>query len=168
MSEKQEDKSKKEVNKNVDDIPKPQSTNMAKKDENKDQNEKEGERSLEEIEKELDELRPKPPSPETKRRIEEEEKEKDDEFKEHHTHKGPSLPIKANGSDEDNSQHHKDNELTPGQPDPTVNDNVKIPVLNDRGEVELKPQQGSAFKKHKSNNSPNNNQSTEQDKKRQE
>jgi len=157
MAEKQEDKSKTKVDENDNDIPKPQSTNIAKKDENNEQNEKEGERSLEEIERELDELRPKPPSPKTKRRIDEEEKKKDQELLEEKEHKGPSIPIEAKSSNEDGSKQHKDNELTPGQPDLTVNDNVKIPVLNERGDVELKPQQGSALNKDKKNNSSNDN-----------
>lgn len=161
MSEKQEGKSKTKVNKNDDDIPKAQSSDVTKKDENEEQNEEKGERTLEEIEKELDELRPKQPSPETKRRIEEEEKAKDDEIEKR---KAPSTPIKAKSSNEGEIQH-KDNELTPGEPDPSVNDNFKIPVLNDHGDIELKPQQGSAFHKNKNSNSSNKIPSTEENKK---
>lgn len=104
---------------------------------------KEDERSLDDIEKELDELRPKPPSPKTQHRIEEEEKKKDREVNEHKSSPSPAAPIEV----KNNEQKHGEHELTPGKPDPTVNQNVKIPVLNERGDIELKPQQGSALNK---------------------
>jgi hypothetical protein len=130
--------------KHDDDLSKPQSIE-------KDPNEEEDERTLEDIEKELDELRPKPPSPKTKHRIEEEEKKNDQEVESRNTHKQSPVPIETKSNNEDSHQPHKDNELIPGEPDPTVNDNVKIPVLNDRGDIELKPQLGSAFHKNKTN-----------------
>lgn len=110
----------------------------------------ENERSIEKIDKELDELRPQPPSPETKHRIEEEEKQKDRQMEENKTHK--QSPTPSNKSND--NEHHQANELTPGQPDPTVNANMKIPVLNDHGDIELKAQQGSAL--HKNEEKKNN------------
>jgi hypothetical protein len=162
---KKDDKSKTTGKANDDDdIPKPQSTSM-KKDEKKDENEKkEVEHTVQDIDKELDELRPKPHSPKTQHRIEEQERAKDEEIHEHKTNKGSSMHIEAKSSEEGET-HHKDNELTPGEPDPTVNENTKIPVLNDRGDVELKPQQGSIFRKNKNNNSQNNPPPKEDDKK---
>ncbi|CAF0780162.1 unnamed protein product [Adineta steineri] len=61
--------------------------------------------------------------------------------------------------------HHNDNEITPGEDDPTVNDNVKFPVLNDHGDIEYKSQQGSVFKRHKNDNSTHETESTEENKK---
>ncbi len=156
MSEKQEEKSKL---KDDNDLSEPQSIKLAEKD----QNEKQGERSLEEIEKELDELRPKPPSPKAKHRIEEEEKKKDQEIEKGKAYKESSVPSETKSNNEDKNHQHKDNELTPGQPDPTVNDDFKIPILNDHGDIELEPQRGSALNKHK-----NTNQSTENNKKHKE
>ena len=106
---------------------------------------KEQEHRLQEIEKELAELRPQPPSPETKRRIEEEEKKKDRQAEEKKQH-GKQSPATSATSKHNNE--HPSNELTPGQPDPTVSDNVNIPVLNDHGDIELKAQQGSALHNH--------------------
>ena len=42
-------------------------------------------------------------------------------------------------------QEMNEHELTPGKPDLSVNDNVRFPVLNERGDVELKSQQDSAL-----------------------
>ncbi|CAF1544243.1 unnamed protein product, partial [Adineta steineri] len=90
--------------------------------------------------------------PEAKRRIEEAEKEHDRHVHEQHNHKESSTPLKSKRSDEGEG-HHNDNEITPGEDDPTVNDNVKFPVLNDHGDIEYKSQQGSVFKRHKNDNS---------------
>ena len=128
---------------------------MTEKTENNVQNTNEGERSLEKIEKELDALCPKPPSPETNVELEKKERKE---------HQESSAPTKTTSDDEGNNQPRKDNELTPGQSDPTVNDNVKIPVLNDRGDVELKPQLGSALNRNKKKNTSNDEQSTEENK----
>ncbi|CAF2408756.1 unnamed protein product [Rotaria sp. Silwood2] len=145
MSKKQ-DKANAEVAENNDDISKHQSTKQAQDNEKQDQN-NENECSVEDIEKELDELRPKPPSPKAQHRIEKEEIENDRRVEMHKEHKEPSSTTKTTNGDENKGQH-KDNELIPGEPDPTVNDNVKIPVLNDRGDIELKSQQGSKLNKH--------------------
>ncbi|CAF1016808.1 unnamed protein product [Rotaria sp. Silwood1] len=147
MSKKQEDKANKESTQNEDDIPKPQSTKLTKDNEKQDEN-NENERSLEDIEKELDKLRPKPPSPKTQHRIEKEEEKKDHEMNMHQTHKEEPSPQPNTTNNDENETQHKDTELKPGEPDPTVNDNVKIPVLNDSGTIELKPQQGTKLNKH--------------------
>lgn len=160
MSEKQEEKSTAKVDQNNDDSVKSPSIQTTEKDPKA----KENERSIDEIEKELDELRPEPPSPETKHRIEEEEKQKDRQMEENKSHKQSPTPSNKQNDTEHHHDEHQANELTPGQPDPTVNDNVKIPVLNDRGDIELKPQQGSALHKHQENPSPNDQPKTEEKK----
>ena len=152
MSKHKVEKDKVETTEKEGEIPKPQTTPLAKKDEpGNDKEKEEEEHDLEEIEKELDELRPPPPSPETKRRMEAEEKRKDQEIQHGQDEKSPSMPVKVD-SDKHEHSEHKDNELTPGEPDPSVNENTKIPVLNDHGDVELKPQQGSVFKKDQNKN----------------
>ena len=159
MSEKQE-KSTAKVDQNNDDSVKSPSTETTEKDSKA----KENERSIEEIEKELDELRPKPPSPKTKRRIEEEEKQKDRQMEENKSHKQSPTPSSKQNDNEHHQEQHQANELTPGEPDPTVGDNVKFPVLNDHGDIELKPQQGSAFHKNQKNPSSNDHPKTEEKK----
>lgn len=156
----------KEVKKDTDEtaekegeIPKPQTTPLAKKnDPEKEAEKKTEEPDLKEIEKELDELRPPSPSPKSKRRMVAEEKKKDEEMKQGGNPKTSAMPVKVESDKHDDEGHHNDNELTPGQPDPTVNENTKIPVLNDHGDVELKPQLGSVFKK---NHPSNTNEYTE-------
>ena len=134
-------------------------------DENKNEK-KEGEHTIEEIDQELNKLRPKSPSPNTKRRINAEEKEKDHEVQEHKKHETAPATTEIQKSETKDASHHNDNELIPNQPDPTINDDVKIPVLNERGDVELKPQQGSALNKHENATAPpsNNTQSSAENK----
>ncbi|CAF0914376.1 unnamed protein product [Adineta ricciae] len=158
-----EEKTKVTTTEKDDDIPKLQSTTMVKtNDENKDEKKKEGEHTIEEIDQELNKLRPKSPSPNTKRRINEEEKEKDREVQEHKKHETTPAVTEIQKSETKDVSHRGDNELIPNQPDPTINDDVKIPVLNERGDVELKPQQGSALNKHENPTAPpsNNTQSS--------
>ena len=133
---------------NNEDISTPKKLSLAKEEEqDQQQHEKKAEHTLEEIDKELDELRPPPPSPETKHRIEEEEKRKDHKIHEEHQHNNSSSTTDTKS--ENKPTEHKENELVPGEPDPTVNENTKVPVLNDEGGVELKPPQGSMFHKTK-------------------
>lgn len=103
--------------------------------------------TIEEIDKELDELRPVPPSPRTQRRIEQEEEKKDQEKQAHQQDK-TDAPVAILSSDNEHQTQHNEHELTPGKPDPSVNDNLKIPIMDERGAVELKPQQGSKLNKH--------------------
>ena len=124
-----------------------ESTSSKKPEEQKEQDK---EPSLDEIEKELDELRPPPPSPKAKRHMEEEEQKKDHEMKHIQEHHASPAKVEVKSGHEGET-HHKANEITPGEPDPTINDNVKIPVLDDHGNIELKPQQGSSFHKNSSN-----------------
>ncbi|CAF0833595.1 unnamed protein product [Didymodactylos carnosus] len=115
-------------------------------------------RTVEEIDKELDNLRPKPPSPETKKKILIEEQKYDAQKSNEEEEKSKKKDSKDDQKQQSETSSNDIHKLTPNQPDPSV-ENIKIPVLTEDGHIELKLQQGSTL----SNKTKDSNQQLQTD-----